>query len=346
MTTELRQKVETSIERIQRFADIADTYCPDGKQGYYLAFSGGKDSVVVKRLMDMSEVKYDAHYRVTSVDPPELVRFIKEQHPDVEMDIPRYEPEYDETVGKPITMWNLIPKKLMPPTRIARYCCDYLKETGGKDRFGVTGVRWAESHSRRENQGIVTAHGNKKQLQTLADSEDFVETKKGGLKLINDNERSREQLEACPTLNKMILNPIIDWTDEEVWRFIREENIPYCKLYDEGFSRLGCIGCPMAYRRGREKEFARWPLYKSAYLRAFDTMLKEREARGLMNGTWRMGTTPIDVFNWWMEYDILPGQIDLLDDLLYVWPKDRQGEPILMNKKELMKEMNDELDGK
>ena len=310
--SELDEKVKTSIERIQRFADIADTYSPDGKAGYYLAFSGGKDSVVTKRLLDMAGVKYDAHYRVTSVDPPELVRFIKDKHPDVEMDIPRYEPEYDETVGKPITMWNLIPKKLMPPTRITRYCCDKLKETGGKDRFGVTGVRWAESTNRAASHGIITARGKKKTLEFLED-ENYIRTKNGGIKLINDNDESREKIEACPTLNKMILNPIIDWTDTDVWQFIREERIPYCKLYDEGWTRLGCIGCPMAQRRGREKEFARWPLYKSSYLRAFDAMLKEREARGLMKGTWRKGTTPIDVFNWWMEYDTLPGQIDWLE---------------------------------
>ena len=35
---ELKRTVETSIERIHRFADIADSYCPDGKQGYYLSF--------------------------------------------------------------------------------------------------------------------------------------------------------------------------------------------------------------------------------------------------------------------------------------------------------------------
>lgn len=306
----LKQKVQTSIERIQRFADIADTYCPDGKQGYYLAFSGGKDSVAVKRLMDMSGVKYDAHYRVTSVDPPELVRFIKEQHPDVEMDIPRYEPEYDETVGQPITMWNLIPKKLMPPTRIVRYCCQYLKETGGRDRFGVTGVRWAESVNRKQNQGIVTIPKKNKNAIELTKNGNFMKTNRGGVVLNNDNDEAREQIEACPTLNKMILNPIIDWTDAEVWQFIREEKIPYCNLYDEGWTRLGCIGCPMAQRRGREKEFARWPKYKRAYIKAMERMLQERRNRGLTIKY----ATPIDVFNWWMEYDILPGQIDLLEE--------------------------------
>lgn len=111
-----RDKVDKAILRLQ-------TYEPP--EGYYLCFSGGKDSVVIKALADMAGVKYDAHYNVTSVDPPELVRFIKREYPEVQFDY-----HYDKD-GNRITMWNLIPKKKMPPTRIARYCCAYLKETGG-----------------------------------------------------------------------------------------------------------------------------------------------------------------------------------------------------------------------
>ena len=60
-------------------------------EGYYLAFSGGKDSVVIKHLAEKAGVKFRAVYRVTSVDPPELVQFIKEKHPDVEREIPHDE---------------------------------------------------------------------------------------------------------------------------------------------------------------------------------------------------------------------------------------------------------------
>ena len=65
--------------------------------------------------------------------------------------------------------------------------------------------------------------------------------------------------------------------------------------------------------KAREKEFIRWPKYKDLYIKAFDNMLLERERRGKMVGTWRMGTTGQDVFNWWMEYDVLPGQMDIFD---------------------------------
>ena len=121
-------------------------------------------------------------------------------------------------------------------------------------------------------------------------------------------------VEQCYKRHKTTLNPIIEWTDNDVWNFIHEHSVPYCSLYDEGFHRLGCIGCPMARKRAREMEFNRWPKYKDAYLKAFERMLEERNRREKLQGTWRMGTTAIDVFNWWMEYDVLPGQIDMFED--------------------------------
>lgn len=162
--SELGEKVKKSIERLKAF---------EPPEGYYLAFSGGKDSVVCKALLDMAGCRYDAHYRITSVDPPELVQFIKDKHPDVARDYPRYS---DGTVA---TMWNLIPRKLMPPTRLVRYCCQVLKESGGDGRMTVTGVRWAESVNRKANQGPVTIMG-KTAGRNLSDNPNFMSTVRGG----------------------------------------------------------------------------------------------------------------------------------------------------------------------
>lgn len=295
--SELQTKTKKSLERLKAF---------EPEEGYYLAFSGGKDSVVTKALLDMSGCKYDATYRVTSVDPPELVRFIKNQHPDVKREVPRYKD------GKVITMWNLIPRKLMPPTRLVRYCCAHLKESGGDGRMMVTGVRWAESVNRRKNQGVVTVMGRKAGAE-IGDGVNFMSTMRGGVVLTNDNAENRRVIEQCYKRHKTSVNPIVDWTDEEVWEFIRAEGIPYCSLYDEGFRRLGCIGCPMAGTKQREAEFIRWPKYKAAYMLAFDKMLEERKRKGKYSPALRMGATAQDVYNWWMEYDVLPGQMTFED---------------------------------
>ena len=120
-------KVGIAVARLREF---------EPPEGYYLAFSGGKDSVVIYDLAVKAGVKFDAHYSVTGVDPPELVRFIKQQYPDVK----RHRPEE--------TMWQLIVKNKIPPTRLMRYCCSALKETGG-GTVGFTGIRAAESNKGR-----------------------------------------------------------------------------------------------------------------------------------------------------------------------------------------------------
>lgn len=239
-----QKKIEASIKRLQTF---------EPPEGYWLAFSGGKDSVVIKALADMANVKYEAHYNVTSVDPPELVKFIKDEFPDVAMD-----KRYDKD-GKQITMWNLIPRKKMPPTRIVRYCCSELKEYSATGRFLITGVRKAESTRRKMRGGVEFGNNKRKREQADPDNPD------------------QEMIHICMQKRHRVLNPIIDWTDDDVWDFIHDNNLPYCKLYDEGFDRMGCIGCPMASRR-RRSEFDRWPTYYRAYIRAFDKMLVERES--------------------------------------------------------------------
>lgn len=256
-------KVETAIKRLQTF---------EPPEGYYLAFSGGKDSVVIKALADMAGVKYDAHYNSTSVDPPELIYFIREKHPDVKFEYPTYKD------GTRATMWNLIPRKKIPPARIARYCCEVLKEGGGEGRFVVTGVRWAESARRANSRsGLELDTGSKKRNR-----ED------------PDNPENAKMARFCPTKGKHILNPIIDWETADVWEFIKKYKIPYCELYDKGYTRLGCIGCPMSTKQADELE--RYPKYKQAYLRAFGRMLGELN-KGERKPRWK---TPEDLMEWWI----------------------------------------------
>ncbi len=248
-------KLEVSIERIKQIE-------PRGGS-WYLAFSGGKDSCVIKALCDMAGVKYDAHYRITSVDPPELVHFIKEKHPDVSMDFPRYKD------GSVITMWNLIPKKTMPPTRMVRYCCQYLKEDGGEGRDKITGVRWDESNRRKRNRaGLEVETSNRKGWQ-------------GDRNKLDPDNMDEDMVRYCMQSKGFILNPIIDWTTDEVWEFIHRFDIPYCELYDQGFTRLGCIGCPMATPKEKAREFNRYPKFKEAYIRAFDRMIQHQIEGGV-----------------------------------------------------------------
>ena len=190
-------------------------------------------------------------------------------------------------------MWDLIPRKLMPPTRLVRYCCEVLKETAGRDRWIITGVRWTESVSRKANRGIYEANSRKASSRVI---------------LNNDNDDLRLVTETCSRKNKRTINPIIDWTDEDVWSLLHDRHVQCNPLYCD-FGRVGCVGCPMAGKAGREREFLRWPRYKRLYLDAFARMLMERQRRDKPT-VWQ---DAMDVYRWWMEYDVLPGQMDILE---------------------------------
>ena len=235
-----RDMVATAIERIRTFA-------PKDGTPYWLAFSGGKDSCVCERLLAMSGMPYEKHYAVTTVDPPELVRFIQHAHPDTIW----HRPEH--------SMWRLIDTvKLFPPLRQQRYCCERLKETvvPSEGCLCVTGVRWEES-ARRANR-----------------------------KMYEPNKR----------INAFYLHPIIDWTEAQVWEFIRVHNVPYCSLYDEGKRRLGCVLCPQQGQRRMREDAQRWPKIAAAYVRAFDRALAKRKAQG-RRADWATGQ---EWFDWWV----------------------------------------------
>lgn len=271
-----RTMVEQAIDRLRKFEP------PDG---YYMAFSGGKDSVTLKALADMAGVKYKAVYSVTSVDPPELVQFVK-TFPDVSMEIPR------DKDGNAVTMWNLIPKHAMPPTRIIRYCCREFKEnTGNGAGVKLTGVRWAESPRRKSTRGGLEIAQKKSDVRTR--------------EILDPDTIDAEDIKEITANNyEVIINPIIDWTDADVWQFIHENGVRYCSLYDEGYTRLGCIGCPMGGPKQMESQFERWPKYKENYMRTFARLVENNRAKAKAKGGGYIGYKDAEaVMNWWLKKD-------------------------------------------
>lgn len=263
--------------------------------------SGGKDSSVCKELAIRSGIPFEVMHNHTTADAPETVRFVRAEAKRFEELGIKYTINMPTYKGQRVSMWSLIPQKLIPPTRLVRYCCSVLKETGGAGRFIATGVRWDESASRKKNRGIYERIRSDREKNII---------------LNNDNDDRRMLFENCQLKAKRVVNPIIDWKDDDVWDFLKSDTAPLVNpLYEEGWCRVGCVGCPMAGRAGREREFLRWPQYKQLYINAFYRMLEERKKRGKLDGSWRSGVTGADIFNWWMEYDILPGQIDLFEEM-------------------------------
>ena len=219
---------------------------PEG--GYLLSFSGGKDSVVILHLAKLAGVKFDAHYHVTTLDPPELMRFIKDQYPDVIWDRPK------------MSFFQLIAKERMLPTRKIRFCCRILKEVEGRGRVVVTGIRSSESFSRSKRKMVEISRDRK--------------------------------------LGKMFVHPILDWSEVDVWDYIRHYEIPYCQLYDMGWSRIGCLFCPMKGGARQRRDAFEYPRYYHALLRAIQRMLDNIHSKGK---EWNHGKTPEEVWQWWTQ---------------------------------------------
>ena len=288
---DLEQK---AIKRIQAASEMSLYHY--GKP-LVCTYSGGKDSDAMLELFRRGGIPFEVHNSHTTADAPQTVRHIRDTFHKLEVDGIKCTIEMPTYKGERTSMWKLIPQKLMPPTRMIRYCCAVLKETGCANRFIATGVRWAESTQRKDREEF------EKIGATKATKEKFT-----SVMLMNDNDARRRMNEHCMQKKKMVVNPIIDWKDSDVWEFIHSEKIPTCELYQCGYERVGCIGCPMAGKK-RYKEFADFPKYKNLYIHAFDRMVKERKSRGLPC-QWKNGN---DAFLWWMDDENIEGQMDIFD---------------------------------
>jgi phosphoadenosine phosphosulfate reductase len=113
-------------------------------------------------------------------------------------------------------------------------------------------------------------------------------------------EQGETEVRCISGKDKIIINPIIAWTDRDVWDFLNNVvNVEHCVLYDRGYHRLGCLFCPMASMKELRRMERDYPKYKRQYLR---TIRKLREYRDLhcMNDCYK-GMTDEDVFQWWLS---------------------------------------------
>lgn len=235
----LNSKILYSIELLKKTERMALSL--DADNGFYLAFSGGKDSQALYHLATMAGVKFKAYMSLTSIDPPEVIRFVKQHYPDVEL------------IKPAVSIYDMAKKKHILPTRVKRWCCAEYKEVFGLGVVTLTGIRKQESARRAKREEISTQIKGKREEQTYDEWSEHKET-----------------MIACVRgKDKIIVSPIISWTEAEVWQFLNKvAKVPHCELYDEGYRRIGCICCPMSPKRQKLKEIARWPHVYRNWLKA------------------------------------------------------------------------------
>lgn len=213
-----------------------------------IAFSGGKDSIVLLHLAERTGLEFQYLHTNTTIDPPGHLNFIRSNYPNVEILNPRY------------SFYKIIEKYGLP-TRHRRFCCQHLKEYAGKGCKVFEGLRIDE--------GI-------KRGKRLA-----------GLK----------EPEQCDTRikGKIHAYPIMQWNELEIWEYIKKNNLPYPEHYDKGFTRLGCVGCPLANRSQRIIEYKMYPRYVVATIKAIDQNIKAGKSLS------KFFDNPYDAFFWWIS---------------------------------------------
>ena len=260
----LARKIEYSIDLIRKSEPLALRLDP--VNGFYNTFSGGKDSQVLYYLVKLAGVKHKTHMNLTSVDPPEVIRFVRGQYPDVEMIKPK------------MSIYDMAKKKHILPTRRFRWCCAEYKEMSGAGKVTLIGVRKQESARRAKREEISTNIKGKRAEETFDQWSDH-----------------EEQMVTCVKgKDKILVSPIIYWTERDVWEFLNANGIPHCKLYDEGYSRIGCICCPMSQYKQKLREIQRYPHVKRGWLRAIQWLIDN----GYINHNFKDAETG---FRWWIS---------------------------------------------
>ena len=259
----LQQKIDYSIDLLRRSEPMALRLDP--QDGFYLAFSGGKDSQALYHVARMAGVKFRAHMNLTSVDPPEVIRFVKRQYPDVELIKPRR------------SIYDMARKKHMLPTRIFRWCCAEYKELSGAGKVTLVGVRNEESYKRSKRKEFeVSSHKFSGNFDQWSEHEESMVACVGGK-------------------DKILVSPIIHWTERDVWQFLNEVvKVPHCKLYDEGYRRIGCILCPMANRKQKIRDMQRFPHVRKKWIDTIQWLIDN----GYLNHNFTDAETG---FKWWIS---------------------------------------------
>ena len=257
----LKEKMLYSIQLLRKAERIALSY--DNENGYYLAFSGGKDSQALFHMTQLAGVKFRGHMNLTSIDPPEVIRFVKKNYPEVELIKPKE------------SIFSLAVEKQILPTMRVRWCCAEYKETAGAGKVTLIGIRKAES-SRRAKRNEVEIN-NRKFSGDLDGLEEYRQEQKAkrmkrkskadGVNITNADE---EQTLGCiHGKESLLISPVIYWTEQDVWEFLNNVvKVPHCSLYDEGWHRIGCIGCPMSSHKQKMLENERYPHVKRGWIKA------------------------------------------------------------------------------
>ena len=142
----------------------------------------------------------------------------------------------------------------------------------GAGKVTLIGIRHQESSRRAKRNEVEIS--SRKFPGTFEGFEDYrtelLQKKHINKTSVNITNATEERTLGCiGGKESLLVSPIIHWTEEDVWEFLTKVvQVPHCELYDQGFHRIGCIGCPMSSPRQKRIENERWPHVKRNWIKA------------------------------------------------------------------------------
>ena len=299
ITPSLSEKIQKAEKVLMLAAQMSKEYY---EAPLIITYSGGKDSDVMLdiAMRCLSPDDFEVLNSHTTVDAPQTVYYIREKFKTLREKGIKCTIKYPQK-----TMWQLIVENKFPPSPQMRYCCKELKEASTPKRICAVGVREDESIKRRGRSEFspitVKVNGKFRYYSYDHAAEVFEEAHQGlgdafDCLMITEMKNKKEY----------IVNPIYKFVFSDIWEYIHTYIHTWNPLYDMGYDRVGCVGCPLGGRKSMIKEFADFPVYKRNYIKAFDRMLERYKER--YTNTWKSGQ---DVFDWWVRDPNVKGQITI-----------------------------------
>jgi len=268
----MREKLEYTKELIRCWVESW------GTDGVYVAFSGGKDSTVLLHIVRQMFPDVPAVFNNTGLELPEIVRFVRsfdnvielrprmpfhkviEKYgwPVVSKEQAQFIYEYRNTKSEKLRnlRWNgrangrsKISEKwkflVDAPFKIGSQCCDKLKKDPAKKFEKKTG--------RKPMLGVMAGES-----------------------------QLRRQRHVCNLYDakRPVSKPLLRWTEEDIWAYIREFDIPYCEVYDQGWERTGCVFCMYGIHKDNPNRFQ---MIKKTHPKLYDYCINKLGAKEVLD---------------------------------------------------------------
>lgn len=236
------RKIIKAIELLRKYEKVALQL---NQEGYYLAFSGGKDSQLLYLIAELSGVKFKAYFSNTTNELSDNVKFIRKYYPKVKFLNPKE------------NFYKLVSRKGLPTIK-TRYCCAILKENAGAGFAVLTGERKEESLKRKKYSQVSIQSRNLKRNRVV-EADEIVKH------------------ECVKGKDKLRVRPILEFSEAEVWEILRYYSKPFNPCYEKQ-GRVGCILCPFAKKEQIEQHLRKYPKVRATLLKNLQSYLDKKES--------------------------------------------------------------------